>query len=55
MSKNLEELREFTREAIEIRKKIKEYSEKLSEVKKNLLKKQKIKISLSLLKLTKDQ
>ena len=41
MSKNLEELREFTREAIEIRKKIKEYSEKLSEVKKKFIEKAK--------------
>lgn len=41
MSKNLEELRELTREAVEIRKKIKEYSEKLNEVKQKFAEKAK--------------
>ena len=47
MSKNLErlekleELRELTRKAVEIRKKIKEYSEKLNEVKQKFAEKAK--------------
>ena len=41
MSKNLEELRDLTREAVEIRKKIKEYSEKLNEVKQKFAEKAK--------------